>query len=198
MTRPATSSRSRARRRRTSRASSRPATSSTTRTARRSRRRAAAVWPRSTPSAGSRRAKAIRRPRWPRPARASTSRSAGYPRPMAEWIDLLDPDEKTLHDALPRQIHERALDLLLQSATHDDEPRPRLEGHDHYVFGVFLLPIAVREEDRIFYQEIDIVATRDRVLTVRKTPERGQACDLTPARLSVDRSDDDRAGMIVY
>ena len=41
---------------------------------------------------------------------------------MAEWVDLLDPDEKTLHDALPPQIHERALELLLQQAVHDDEP----------------------------------------------------------------------------
>ena len=117
---------------------------------------------------------------------------------MAEWSDLLDPTEAELRKALPREIHDRALEHLLAPATHDDEPRPRLEGHDHYVFGVFLLPIAVREEDRIFYQEIDIVATREHVLTVRKTPERGHACDLTPARLSVERSHDDRAGMIVY
>jgi magnesium transporter len=117
---------------------------------------------------------------------------------MAEWIDLLDPTEVELRRALPREIHDRALEHLIAPARHDDEPRPRLEGHDHYVFGVFLLPIAVREEDRIFYQEIDIVATRDRVLSVRKTPERGNACDLTPAQLSIERGDDNRAGMIVY
>jgi magnesium transporter len=117
---------------------------------------------------------------------------------MAEWIDLLDPSEAELRKALPREIHDRALEHLVAPALHDDEPRPRLEGHDHYVFGVFLLPIAVREEDRVFYQEIDIVATRDRVLTVRKTPERGHPCDLTPAQLSVEQSKDDRAGMIVY
>jgi magnesium transporter len=117
---------------------------------------------------------------------------------MAEWIDLLDPSEVELREALPPEIHDRALEHLLAPALHDDEPRPRLEGHIHYIFGVFLLPIAVREEDRVFYQEIDIVATRDRVLTVRKTPERGHPCDLTPAHLSVQQSDDNRAGMIVY
>jgi magnesium transporter len=117
---------------------------------------------------------------------------------MAEWIDLLDPSEAELRKALPREIHDRALEHLLAPALHDDEPRPRLEGHVHYIFGVFLLPIAVREEDRIFYQEIDIVATRDRVLTVRKTPERGHPCDLTPAQLSIEQGDDNRAGMIVY
>jgi magnesium transporter len=117
---------------------------------------------------------------------------------VAEWVDLLDPVEEELKKVLPPQIHQRALEQLLEPARHDDEPRPRLEGHDHYVFGVFLLPVAVREEDRVFYQEIDVIATRERVVTVRKTPERGYACDLGPAQLSIDRKDDERAGIILY
>ena len=117
---------------------------------------------------------------------------------MAEWIDLLDPDEGELRKALPPQIHVTALELLLEPTRHDDEPRPRLEGHDHYVFGVFLVPLAVREEDRVFYQEVDIVATRERVVTVRKTPVRGHPCDLTPAREAVDRAQISRPGLIVY
>jgi magnesium transporter len=117
---------------------------------------------------------------------------------MAEWIDLLDPTEDEVREALPARIHDRAREQLLEPARHDDEPRPRLEGHDHYVFGVFLLPIAVREEDRVFYQEIDIIASRERVVTVRKTPERGHPCDLAPAQMSVKQDGDDRSGMIVY
>src|SRR5947208_828777 len=117
---------------------------------------------------------------------------------MAEWIDLLDPDEGALKRALPSQIHARALEQLLDPAVHDDEPRPRLEGHDHYLFGVFLLPVAVREEDRVYYQEIDIVATRDRVVTVRKTPARGDACDLDPVHKAIEGEADKRSGMIVY
>ncbi|TML48148.1 MAG: magnesium transporter CorA family protein [Actinobacteria bacterium] len=117
---------------------------------------------------------------------------------MAEWIDLLDPTEDELREALPARVHDRAREQLLEPARHDDEPRPRLEGHDHYVFGVFLLPIAVREEDRVFYQEIDIIATRERVVTVRKTPERGHPCDLAPAQTSVKQDGDGRSGMIVY
>ncbi|TML42132.1 MAG: magnesium transporter CorA family protein [Actinobacteria bacterium] len=117
---------------------------------------------------------------------------------MAEWIDLLDPTEDELREALPARVHDRAREQLLEPARHDDEPRPRLEGHDHYVFGVFLLPIAVREEDRVFYQEIDIIATRERVVTVRKTPERGHPCDLAPAQMSVKQDGDGRSGMIVY
>ncbi len=117
---------------------------------------------------------------------------------MAEWIDLLDPDEDELRKVLPAEIHQTALELALQPTRHDDEPRPRLEGHDHYVFGVFLIPIAVREEDRVYYQEVDIVATRERVVTVRKSPERGHACDLGPARAAVDRAQKARGGEIVY
>ena len=117
---------------------------------------------------------------------------------MAEWIDLLDPAEGEVTQALPSQIHERALEQLLEPAVHDDEPRPRLEGHDHYLFGVFLLPVAVREEDRVYYQEIDIVATRDRVVTVRKTPERGEACNLDPVHKAIGEEADERSGMIVY
>jgi len=117
---------------------------------------------------------------------------------VAEWVDLLDPEERELHDALPRQIHERALALLLTPARHDDEPRPRLEGHEHYVFGVFLVPMAVRDEDRVYYQEIDVVATREKVVTVRKTPERGTPFDVGPARDSFATGQDTRAGVIVY
>jgi magnesium transporter len=117
---------------------------------------------------------------------------------VADWIDLLDPAEPELRHALPRDVHATALEQLLEPTRHDDEPRPRLEGHDHYVFGVFLVPIAVRDEDRVFYQEVDIIATRERVVTVRKTPERGHPCDLGPARESVDRAQVSRGGEIVY
>jgi magnesium transporter len=117
---------------------------------------------------------------------------------MAEWIDLLDPTEQALHDALPREIHERALEQLLLPTRHDDEPRPRLEGHDHYVYGVFLVPIAIREEDRVFYQEVDIIATRDRLLTVRKTPEQGYPFDLSSAQESAAKERDAGVGLMLY
>src|SRR2546421_1581565 len=79
---------------------------------------------------------------YPRRRRTSAAVAEGTP-----WIDLLDPSEDELRKALPDRIHTRALELLLQPARHDDEPRPRLEGHDHYVFGLFLVPVCIREED---------------------------------------------------
>ena len=117
---------------------------------------------------------------------------------MAEWIDLLDPDEQAVEAALPRDIHERALEQLLRPTKHDDEPRPRLEGHDHYVYGVFLVPIAIREEDRVFYQEVDLIATRERLLTVRKTPEQGFPFEITSAQEAVRRDPDAPVGLMVY
>jgi magnesium transporter len=117
---------------------------------------------------------------------------------MAEWIDLLDPGEAELRDVLPREIHERALAQLLQPAIHDDEPRPRLEGHDHYVFGVFLVPVCIREEDRVFYQELDFIVTRERLVTVRKTPERGRPFDPKPAQEAIRAAHETRSGAMVY
>jgi magnesium transporter len=117
---------------------------------------------------------------------------------MAEWIDLLDPTEAEVRKALPREVHDRALEHLLRPARHDDEPRPRLEGHDHYVFGVFLVPICVREEDRVYYQELDLVATREQLVTVRKTPERGDPFDPSPAQESVRNEQGSGPGLMVY
>src|SRR5213076_361365 len=110
----------------------------------------------------------------------------------------LDPSEAEIRGALPRAVHETALELLLEPTRHDDEPRPRLEGHDHYVFGVFLVPIAIREEDRVFYQEVDFIATRERLLTVRKTPEGGYPFEVSSAEKSVEREADATVGLMVY
>jgi Mg2+ and Co2+ transporter CorA len=89
---------------------------------------------------------------------------------MSKWIDLVDPDDAELRKQTPKRLHARALDRLLAPAQHEDEPRPTLEGHGDYVFGVFLVPVAVPDENRVYYQEIDLVLTRELVLTARKTP----------------------------
>jgi magnesium transporter len=114
------------------------------------------------------------------------------------WIDLLDPSEEEIRQALPEGLHERALEQLLQHARHDDEPRPRLEGHDTYVFGVFLIPICIREEDRVFYQEVDLVATHDRLVIVRKTPDRGWPAGGDVAREAAAGLGDAPPGKLVY
>src|SRR4051812_35131875 len=91
----------------------------------------------------------------------------------ATWIDLLDPTPEELDAALPEPVHPTVLEHLRESPPHDDEPRPRLEPHGNYLFGIFVLPIPVRAEDRIVMQEIDLVVSKDRLVTVRKTPHNG-------------------------
>ena len=115
---------------------------------------------------------------------------------MAEWIDLIDPSPEELRAKLPREVQESALDLLLAPARHSDEPRPTLQAHGDYIFGVFLVAIAVPEEDRVFYQEIDAVVTHDVLLTVSKTPPGEKPYDPRPVRESC--LPDDEAGMLLY
>jgi magnesium transporter len=63
---------------------------------------------------------------------------------------------------------------------------------------VFLIPICVREEDRVYYQELDFVGTRERLVTVRKTPDLGHPFDLTSARESIEKARETRVGKMVY
>src|SRR5712691_3393145 len=116
---------------------------------------------------------------------------------MAEWIDLIDPTPEELREKLPRELYESALDQLLAPAEHGDEPRPTLQGHGDYVFGVFLIAVAVREQDTVYYQEIDLVITHDTLLTVRKTPPAGQpACDIAVVQKAAKPADS--AGLLAY
>jgi magnesium transporter len=114
----------------------------------------------------------------------------------ANWVDLLDPTPDELRAQAPRDLEETAFALLTAEPQHEDEPRPTLQGHGDYVFGVFLLAVAQPAQDTVYYQEIGVVVTCDALLTVRKTPEHGAPYDLAPVRESV--RDDDSGGMILY
>jgi magnesium transporter len=114
----------------------------------------------------------------------------------ANWVDLLDPTPDEIREHAPRGLEETAFALLTAEPQHEDDPRPTLQGHGDYVFGVFLLAVAVPEEDHVFYQEIDVVVTCDALLTVRKTPAGGVPYDPSTVRETV--SDTDSGGMILY
>jgi magnesium transporter len=115
---------------------------------------------------------------------------------MAEWIDLIDPSPEELKAKLPREVQESALELLVAPARHADEPRPTLQSHGDYVFGIFLVAVAVPDEDRVFYQEVDVVVTSDVLFSVSKTPPGEHPYDPRPVREGC-RPDDD-AGMMFY
>jgi len=112
------------------------------------------------------------------------------------WIDLVDPTPKELRSHLPESIHDSALQLLLEPARHGDEPRPKLESHGDYVFGVFLVAVAVPEEDTVYYQEVDVVLTRDVLVTVSKTPEGRAPYD--PSAVKAACKEDEPPAKLVY
>jgi magnesium transporter len=101
---------------------------------------------------------------------------------MAEWIDLVDPTEDELRANVPVEIHDDTLGRLLAPTVQDDEPRPRFQGHAAYVFGVLVAPVF--QDADVAFQEVDVVITRDAVVTVRKTPTGGSpmVVELPPGR----------------
>jgi magnesium transporter len=115
---------------------------------------------------------------------------------VPEWIDLIDPSAGDLHRVLPEHVHQVALDILEAPHVHDDEPRPRIESHGDYVLGVFLVPVPVPEEDRLYYQELDFVATSETLVTVSKTPPGEHPFDPKPAKEACRAHE--AVGMFVY
>jgi magnesium transporter len=113
------------------------------------------------------------------------------------WIDLLDPTKEELKSKSPVKLQESAVRLMLKKPVRDDEPRPTVQSHGTYVFGVFLVAIALPDADEMCYQEIELVVAPGAIMTVRKTPPDGETpYDLEPARATL--RDTDSAGMIAY
>jgi magnesium transporter len=114
----------------------------------------------------------------------------------ARWIDLIDPSADELEQHLPDDVHPTALAALLAPARHDDEPRPRIDSHNTYVLGILLLAVAKRDENRIFFQEVDFILTTTRLVTVSKTPPGEKPFDPRPA-IDACRPED-HVGMYAY
>ncbi len=113
------------------------------------------------------------------------------------WIDLVDPDQAAIEAALGRTLHARALDQLLAPHRHRDDPRPTLEGHGDYVFGVFLVP-ELLDDSTVLYREVDIVAAHDLVVTVRKSVESHGPFDCSAARELHSAGRVQSPGMVAY
>ena len=112
------------------------------------------------------------------------------------WIDLVDPTVEELQAQIPGKLHKTALEALLAPHVHDNEPRPHIVSHDDYILGVFLLPVSVPDEDRVYYQEIDFIATEDMLVSISKTPPGEQPYDPKPAQEACRT--DEKVGMFVY
>ncbi len=114
----------------------------------------------------------------------------------ATWTDLLDPDRAALERAAPCALHPRAVEAMLAPAEPGDEPRPTLEAHTGYVFGILLVAVAVPDEDAVYYQEIDLALSRDGLLTVRKTPKGREPFD--PSAVKKAAGDSHEPAMVAY
>jgi magnesium transporter len=103
-----------------------------------------------------------------------------------KWIDLCDPREDDLRAVLPAGIHDLTMLRILQPAT-SEEPRPRLEVRDHYIFGVLVIPTI--GDQGFVAQEVDLVATAERLVTIRKTPPGHVPCEFDEAKEAAARQD---------
>jgi magnesium transporter len=115
----------------------------------------------------------------------------------AVWMDLLDPDPAALAAALPCELHESAIARLLAPPQHDDDPRPRLETHHDYLFGVLVVAVPCDGDHHVVHKEVGVVATGERVVTVRKTPPGSEPYDCEEIRAAALRANAS-PGMCLY
>ncbi|HST18928.1 MAG TPA: CorA family divalent cation transporter [Gaiellaceae bacterium] len=99
-----------------------------------------------------------------------------------EWIDLIDPGVDDLRASLPESVHESVLDSLVAAHEHGREPRPRIDSHGDYIIGMLLVPVTDPDADDLVYQELDFIATEDRLVSISKTPPDGKPFDPKPAK----------------
>ena len=91
----------------------------------------------------------------------------------ARWLDLVDPSRDELLSTLPVPVDPEVVETLVERPAEGRAPWPVLESHGAYVFGVLLAARPLPDEDRIAYQEVDLVATPGALVTVRKTSRAG-------------------------
>ena len=110
---------------------------------------------------------------------------------------MLDPSREELFAAAPAELLPLAVGELLSPSGPDGTPRPTIESHGRYLLAILLVPVAVPQEDRLYYQEVDLVATHDAVLTVRKTPVGGDP-PFPVEELAALCANRERAGLMVH
>ena len=113
------------------------------------------------------------------------------------WIDLVDPDATAIEAAVSTHVLPMDVQRLLRPTRDDTQPRPRLAAHGDYVFGVLVLPTSDGDDGRVTCHEIDVVATLDRLVTVRKTPPSVATCDISELVTTANR-DDLPSGICLY
>src|SRR5262245_34771932 len=122
----------------------------------------------------------------PSPGRVSDRTRRYARRSVTTWIDLVDPTREELEASLGVAVDPDVIESLLAPSTGPREPRPLLEGHGSYVFGVLVPMVATPDGRELAFQEVSLVATRAQLLTVRKSSPSGAAYDTGPLHAAAD------------
>src|SRR5262245_47042578 len=80
------------------------------------------------------------------------------------------------------------MERILRPAQLERQSRPRLRAHGDYVVGVLVLP-TIADDGDVTCHEIDVVATLDRLVTIRKTLPALETADLSDFVASANRND---------
>jgi magnesium transporter len=114
------------------------------------------------------------------------------------WTDLLDPDEAQIRSAAAVQLGPQVARELARPADPEGATRPTLLSAGDYIFGILLAPLFDHDRDVLVYQEVDLVITRDSILTVRKTPPGYPPFDLSGVRETCEVHGHYRPGMVAF
>lgn len=99
---------------------------------------------------------------------------------IPEWLDLIDP---SIDDVLATTsgLDPEAIEILTTPARDGRDSRPFLQSHGNYLVGVFISPTHDDDANTFRYQELACVVSHDRLVTVRKSDERGGIAPITLA-----------------
>lgn len=86
------------------------------------------------------------------------------------WTHLHDPSDDELDRLTPPDLHEIAHKRLRHPRDFAEEVFPRLESHDHYLFGELAYPVYDTRIDEVGTIGIRVVIDFDHFLTVTRTP----------------------------
>jgi magnesium transporter len=91
----------------------------------------------------------------------------------AGWTDLVDPTRDAILGAVEAPLPDDAIELLCAPAREGRGAAPLLQGHGGCVLAILFHPVATPAQERVEYLEVDVVASRDAVVTIRKTSPSG-------------------------
>jgi magnesium transporter len=117
---------------------------------------------------------------------------------VSNWIDLLDPTDEEIRAHVPDELEPHLLDLFTRPADPVDGARPFLRGFGSYVAGTVVAAVLEPDRDRLYYQEVDLIVTREHVVTIRKTPDGAEPYDAGAVRDICKQKQHVPPGKVVY